>query len=174
MKKFIFAITTTVLCLTGISFAAQETEFNSALDWLIHYYVDQRDPNEPYSMENDPKMKAHELMDEISAKIKQDFPMDQKLQDALTDVQQKKDAALLAFAQKYGYSSVKEMEMKIKQDFEPSEGSAIYNELYKIQQDYDNMANELSKAYNVEFQNRFQSACVEAIKRIQENANAMK
>jgi hypothetical protein len=171
MKKALLAVITAV-CFTGMAMAQQDKPipepvpitpeqqaYNDMWNWLLKY-------------ENYDKNAAIQFINGISDKIKQEFPMPQTLQDALAAAAARRDAAWAELIKTSGCSSADEFWTKYKTDMN-------FSIQYKsaesdIQTAYAREINSLTDAYSAEFNKRFQIACVEAIKRIQESANAMK
>jgi hypothetical protein len=94
------------------------------------------------------------------------------LQAAVADVKYKEQAELLALAQKYGYSSYEDLVNHIKTD--PKLNSQdIFTQENEIKNRSGTAQASLTENYRQEFNARWQGAVIEAIKRIQENAQAM-
>jgi hypothetical protein len=157
MKK-IFLAAIAVACMTGISMA-QTDEWTQMFMWLQQYYGGNKEA-------------AYSAMNGISEKIKADFPMDQKLVDAVNAAQAQAAAAQLALAQKYGFSNYNDFYME--QKYHPEKYPNAKQELELIWTNESTTTGNLTKAYNEELNKRIQAAEIEAIKRIQVNAKAMK
>jgi myosin-crossreactive antigen len=157
--KRIIATLVAVVCLAGVSIA-QQSDYSTMLDWLIQYKQD--------------KAAAYEVVEQMRTKIQLEFPMDPKVQEAVTAAQQKRAAAEQAVAIRLGFANYQALYGDIKYNAAKYEGSAVSKELNQIAQEQITTQQNLTNAYNTEFRTRFEAACVEAIKRIQENANAMK
>jgi hypothetical protein len=181
MKKVILTAVAAVSFVSG-SFAASE-EFENLSVWLSKYYCEQN--NVEWVSTSDPRygeMKAKgegmfslqplTLQGDMYQNIKQEFPMNATLQAAVASIQEQKNAGYLALAQKYGYSSYDELVKNIKKDpqFKGIELSMLTQPIdAKFSQDYSTATN----AYWAEFNKRYETAVIEAIKRIQENAKVM-
>ena len=124
--------------------------------------------------ENWDKDAAYKVITDMRTKIQQEFPMDQKLVDAVNAVQAQQKAAELALAQKNGYASVDAMMIDLK--YKDGQGKYIdmMEQLKVLDNDYLMKQADLTRAYNDEFQKRYEAACIEAINRIKANANTMK
>jgi hypothetical protein len=127
-----------------------QNEFNEMWTWLIEY-------------NNFNKDAAAQVFNEMEQKIRQEFPMDPKLQQTLDALIKEQYAALEAKAKELGYSNYKD-----------AYNSPNGTQMKIIEGDYQNRINTLRSDYDKEFHLRYQNACIEAVKRLQENANAMK
>jgi len=169
MKKVLFAVFA-ALSLSGMAIAQdkplpepvtvtpEQAAYNDMWDWLLKY--------KDYD-----KNAAYQIITGIQDKVKLEFPMPQSLKDALAAAAAKRDAAWTDLAKNAGCSSYEEFMIKFKNDvnFQIQYKSAWS----EIESTYSRETSSLSTNYNTEFNKRFQTACVEAIKRIQESANAM-
>jgi hypothetical protein len=177
MKK-IFLSMLAVACLAGISMAQdkpapdvtpptpEQSAFQGAWEWLIQY-------------ENWNKEAAYKVIDDMRNKIQQEYPMDSKLQEAVNAVQSQLNASELAIAQKYGFATYEALYMDLKYKGANWKGGAdkyeeVMRELKILENDCQIKQADLTRAYQEEFQKRFEAACVEAINRLKDNANAMK
>lgn len=184
MKKLLWAaVITAGLC--GSLFAKSASEYGDLTTWLQKYYCQQY--NVPYLTPNDPgydeakrtnsgmfsmPVSAWSLQDEMWRKIQLEYPMPADLQAAVADVKYKEQAELLALAQKYGYSSYEDLVNHIKTD--PKLNSQdIFTQENEIKNRSGTAQASLTENYRQEFNARWQGAVIEAIKRIQENAQAM-
>jgi len=128
--------------------------------WLIEYF-------------NYDKTAAYEVINEVQAKVKQEFPMDQKLVDALKALDVQQQAAMADLAKKNGYSDINEFYSAAK--YKSASGDwTWYNAIQNLYSEYGTARSNLTASYNTEFNKRVTEATNEAIKRLQENANAMK
>ncbi len=153
MKKVILAAIA-VASLSGLAMA-QSSDYNELMTWLIAY-------------NNNDKAAAYASLDGISADIQKQFPMDQSLKDAVNAAAAKQTADMQALAAKLGYTNYKDM-------FGKPLDKATQDAIDKINSDYSTNAAVVNmNAYYTELGKRYQAAAVEAIKRIQENAKAMK
>lgn|SRR5512133_1359173 len=184
MKKVLLAVVVTAgLC--GSLFAKSASEYGDLTTWLQKYYCQQY--NVPYLTPNDPgydeakrtqtgmfsmPVSAWSLQSEMWNKIQKEYPMPADLQAAVTALEKKQEADYLALAQKYGYSSIEKLFDNIKQDsnLDPVE---IERQMNEIRNQYGTAHASLTETYRQEFNARWQAAVIDAIKRIQENAQAM-
>jgi hypothetical protein len=169
MKKVLLAVIA-AMCFTGMAMAQdkpipepapitpEQQAYNDMWQWLLQY-------------ENYDKNAASQFMQGIQDKVKLEFPLPQSLQDALTAAAAKRDAAWADLAKRAGCSSVDEFMIKYKSDI--NFASQYKGAWADIETTYARETSGLTTNYNAEFNKRFQTACVEAIKRIQESANAM-
>jgi hypothetical protein len=175
-----------IVWFTGFSFAAEtEDELTQLSQWLAKYYCQQNnvewiEPGDPRSAEMKQKgegiysLPPLTLTNDMYNKIKQEFPMPAEIQAALTAIDNKKAADYLILAQKYGYSSWENLANNMKKDPQFNSGTCpIWNEMAAIDQSYNTARSNTGNAYWTEFHQRYETAVIEAIKRIQENANAM-
>lgn len=170
--------------LFGSSFAQENDEFANLTVWLQKYYCQQY--NVQYLTPNDQgydeakwnktgmfsiPVSAWTLQSEMWNKIRQEYPMPADLQATVTALENQKNAKYQALAQKYGYSSMEELWNHVKGD------NLDVNKISQEQQVIDDAWNiEYSAVYSpyqAEFSKRYQAAVIEAINRIQENAQAM-
>jgi hypothetical protein len=184
MKKVLLAaVVTAGLC--GSLFAKSANEYGDLTTWLQKYYCQQY--NVTYLTPNDPgydeakrtgsgmfsmPVSAWSLQDEMWRKIQLEYPMPADLQAAVTEVKYKEQAELLALAQKYGYSSYLELFNHIKTDPKLNPQDIITQE-NEIKSRSGSAQASLTETYRQEFNARWQATVIEAIKRIQENAQAM-
>jgi hypothetical protein len=160
MKKIIVAAIA-AMWLSGPATAQyQSTELNDMFSWLITYYGG-KDP-------------AYQAMSAIDAKIRAEYPMDQKLADAVNAVKAQSQAAQLDLAKKYGFTTYDAFYMDAKYHPEKYGDNGGMAEIQQIWNQASTTEQNLTKAYNEELAKRIQAAEIEAIKRIQENAKAMK
>lgn len=180
-KAFFMAIAT--MCLASMSIAQMSDERLQLQQWLQKYYCQQN--NVEWLSSDDPRYSEMKqkgegifslppltLEQDMYAKIKLEFPMDPGLQSAITVLQNQKTANYLALAQRYGYSSYDELWKNIKTD-PKLQNVNIFSETQKIDNEYSASYFNITSTYNTEFNKRYEAAVIEAIKRIQENANAM-
>jgi hypothetical protein len=170
MKKIIITAIAAVF-LAGVSMAQntptpEQSAYQEAWQWLIQY-------------KNWDKEAAYKVIDDMRAKIQQEYPMDQKLQDAVNAVQAQLKASELAIAQKYGFANYEALYMDLKYNGANWKGGAdkyeeVTRELKVIESDCGNKQADLTRAYNDEFHKRYEAACVEAVNRLKADANAMK
>jgi hypothetical protein len=153
MKKIILAALA-VACMSGLSMA-QSSDYNDLLTWLIAY-------------NNNDKAAAYASLEGISKDIQQQFPIDPALQAAVNAASTKQLADLQALATKLGYTDYKKM-------YENQNDKAAQDAIKKIGDEYTSTPAVINmNAYYAELNTRYQAAAVEAIKRIKENAKAMK
>lgn len=155
MKKVILTVIA-AMCLIGMTLAqpssASGSDFNEVwMEWL--------------KFNNWDKNAAYQVMDQMQAKIRQEFPMDPQLAQTLDNLQTQYYAAMQAKAKEYGYSNFK--------DAYVSDNQELVAALKNIEGQYSQQRNQLTSAYNEEFNRRYNTACMEAMKRLMENANAM-
>jgi hypothetical protein len=184
MKKVLLAaVITAGLC--GSLFAKSTSELGDLSTWLQKYYCQQY--NVPYLTPDDPRyaeakskgdgmfsmpVSAWTLQTEMWNKIQQEYPMPADLQAAVKALEDQKNAQFQALAQKYGYASIDELSKNIKSD--PKLNIAdIERQINEIRNQCGAANAALTAAYREEFSSRWQAAVIEAIKRIQENAQAM-
>jgi hypothetical protein len=183
MKKMILSAIATI-SFASISSAQFSEEMNQLSQWLGKYYCEQN--NVEYIRTDDPRygeLKAKgegmfalpplTLVSDMYKKIKQEFPMDPSLQAAVTAIENQKAASFLAVAQKYGYSSWTELWSSVKDD-PRLKNAKIPEEQQRIDAEFSTAYSSATGAYYTEFYKRYETAVIEAIKRIQENAKAMK
>jgi hypothetical protein len=171
--------------LAGSLFAQGSNEATDLSIWLQKYYCQQY--NVPYLTPSDPgydeakkdqtgmfsmPVSAYTLQSEMWNKIQQEYPMPADLQASVAALENKKNASLQALAQKYGYSSMDELWCHVKDDPKLLDG-AIYEQQRAINNDWGTANAALTASYQNEFNNRWQTALIETIKRIQENAKVM-
>jgi|WetSurMetagenome_2_1015567.scaffolds.fasta_scaffold310069_1 hypothetical protein len=160
MKKIIVAAIA-ALCMTGFAMAqTTNPELNDMFTWLVSYYGT--------------KDLAYQSLGTISEKVKAEFPMDQKLADAVNAVRAQGEAAQQALATKYGFATYDAFYMDAKYHPEKYGANGGMAEIQQIYSQTSTTEQNLTKAYTEELTKRIQSAEIEAIKRIQENAKAMK
>ena len=111
------------------------------------------------------KMAAYEVMDQMRQKIREEFPMDPQLVKTINDLATQHYAAMEAKAKEYGYSNYKEAA--------GSNNEELVMLLKNMEVEYSRQNSQLTSAYNEEFNRRYNSACVETMKRLMENAEAM-
>jgi hypothetical protein len=142
----------------------EQAEYNEMIQWFIA------------------STGKYEIMDfekQMRDKIKLEFPMDQKLQEAVNSTKTDYYNNLTSFAKQLGITVTSQMTFdelysKIKLALGQSENKQYYNSFAKIDNEYYTKLNTLTKSYNDEFNVRFEAACVDAIKRIKENAETMR
>jgi hypothetical protein len=155
MNKMIFA-GIAALCLIGVTFvqpsSASGDEFNAVwMEWL--------------KFNNWDKDAAYQVMNQMQEKIRQEFPMDPQLAQTLDNIQKQYYAAMEAKAKEYGYSNFK--------DAYQSDNQELVMALKNIDGQFNQQRSQLTSAYYEEFNRRYNAACVEIMKRLMENANAM-
>jgi hypothetical protein len=155
MKKVVFAIVA-ALSLIGLPISqpssASGSNFNDVwMEWL--------------KFNNWDKNVAYQVMDQMQTKIRQEFPMDPQIQQAVNNLQTQYYAAMQAKASEYGYSNFK--------DAYASNNEELVKALKSIDMQYNQQQSQLTSAYYAEFNRRYETACLETIQRLMENANAM-
>jgi hypothetical protein len=155
MKKVLFT-SVAALCLIGMTIvqpsSASGDDFNAVwMEWL--------------KFNNWDKDAAYQVMNQMQEKIRQEFPMDPQLAQTLDNIQKQYYAAMEAKAKEYGYSNFK--------DAYQSDNQELVSALKYIEADFMNQRSQLTSAYYEEFNRRYNAACVEIMKRLMENANAM-
>jgi hypothetical protein len=165
MKKILLSALS-VLCLTGAVAAAatpEQIEYNDMVSWLILSYY------------NSDKDAAYKMLNGIQDKIKAEFPMDQKIVEAVNAIRAQSQTAQEELAKKYGFADYKAFYMDLKYYPEKYKNAQdVWAEINQVGKQYSDAENALTKAYYDEFYKRVQAAEIEAIKRLQENAKAMK
>ena len=157
MRKIAF-LSMVAIFLAGSVHAQQMPQ--DLIQWLIEYF-------------NYDKNAAYAVINEVQGKVKQEFPMDQKLVDALKALDVQQQAAMVDLAKKNGYSDYNEFYSAAK--YKSASGDwTWFNEIQNIYSEYGTARSNLTASYNAEFNKRVTEATTEAIKRLQENANAMK
>jgi hypothetical protein len=163
MKKIILALV--VACLANGSMAQEYTptpeqvELNNMMSWLFEYY-------------NYDKDAAYQTINGIQSKVVAEFPMDPKLAEAVKAAEAKGQAAQLALAQKYGFATIDAFYGE--QKYHPEKYPDAKGELQAIYVEQSTQISILTKAYTDELNRRIQTAEIEAIQRLQANANTMK
>ena len=172
MKKALLSALS-IVCLTGMAIAQdynkppvppvppEQIEYNNMVEWLFNYY-------------NQDKEATYQMLNGIQEKIRAEFPMDQKLVDAVNAARAQSDAALLVVAKKYGFTNYDEFYMDLKYHPEKYNNGAPWQEIELIWKQGTATEQNLTKEYNEALSKRVQTAEIEAIKRLQENAKAMK
>jgi hypothetical protein len=161
-----------VVCLAGFALAAEkppvpqasaeQIQFNDMITWLIGYY-------------NNDKSAAYGALDGISEKIKAEFPMDQKMVDAVNAIRTQGEAARLEVAKKYGFSNYNDFYGDLKYHPEKyGDANAVWAEINQVYNKYAEQEGNLTAAYREELNKRILAAEMEAVKRLQENGKAMK
>jgi hypothetical protein len=155
MKKVIFA-SIAALSLIGLPLtqpvSASGDDFNTVwMKWL--------------EFNNWDKEAAYQVMDQMREKIRQEFPMDPKLQQTINDLATQHWADMDAIAKQYGFQNYKEAS--------GSNNEEVVMILKKMEADYSQQNSQLTSAYYEEFNRRYDAACLETMKRLMENANAM-
>jgi hypothetical protein len=164
---------------------AENNEYSDLTTWLQKYYCQQY--NVQYLTPNDPgyseakatqtgmfsmPVSAYSLQTEMWKKIQQEYPMPTDLQAAVTALENQKNASFKALAQKYGYSSIDDLLGHMKDDPKLREEN-IWEQKEAIDNEWGTAHAALTASYRDEFNQRWQAAVIEAIKRIQDNANVM-
>jgi hypothetical protein len=167
MKKIILSAFA-AMSLAGFAMAqTTNPDLNDMFAWLQSYYGS--------------KDAAYQALNTVDAKIRAEYPMDQKLADAVTAVRAQGQVAQADLAKKYGFATFDEFYMDLKYHPEKYGSSSttapsgpVWDELGLISKQTSDNEQKLTKAYNEELMKRIQAAEIEAVKRIQENAKAMK
>jgi hypothetical protein len=157
MKNIAF-LATVAIFLAGNVQAQQMPQ--DLIQWLIEYF-------------NYDKTAAYEVINGVQDKVKQEFPMDQKLVDGLKVLDVQQQAAMADLAKKNGYSDVNEFYSAAK--YKSASGDwTWFNDIQNLNSEYSTARSNLTASYTAEFNKRVTEATNEAIKRLQVNANAMK
>ena len=155
MKKLLLTAIAAV-CLTGSLAVAEDfvtqDEWNEIMNEWIQF--NGRDNREA----------INGVLDEIQDKIKEEFPMDPEMQLQLEALKTDKEAAMAAKAKEFGYDDYR---LAVREH-------VAVNEIFAIEQDFDNQINSLTNDYYEEFWGRYRTTCADAIERIMENAEKMK
>ena len=114
---------------------------------------------------NNDKNAAYQVIEEINKNIRTEFPMDPKLAATLDQLYKEQYAALDAKAKEMGFSNFKDA-------YASSDPRA--QELKAIEGEYSTRIYNLRSAYDTELNRRIDAACYDAVKRLMENAEAMK
>ncbi|MBN1761104.1 MAG: hypothetical protein JW863_22440 [Chitinispirillaceae bacterium] len=164
MKKMMLAATTFAL-LTG-SLWAQDLgkditppvidpvteEFNNVInEWLAYNNMD--------------KEAAYSVLSDLESKIREDFPMDAATQKALQNLADTEYKQLSALANELGYDNFKDA---------IEAGHPRAGEFEEISKNFHQQRDDLTRAYNEEFQRRYHTTCIDALERLMENGQAMK
>jgi len=157
MKKLAL-LAITALCLTGFAQAQQVT--TDLYQWLITYF-------------NYDKAAACKVLSDVQTKVQEEFPMDQKLKDALKTVDAQQQAAQLELAKKNGFSTVDEFYIYAKNQTAAGNWT-YYQQIQDLATQYSTTRSSLSADYTAELNKRITAATKEAIDRLQENAKHMK
>jgi hypothetical protein len=121
--------------------------------------------NEWLNFNNWDKEAAYKVLNDLNGKIRSEFPLDPQIQKALEELNRKQYAELDAKAKEMGYTNFKDA-------LASSDPRAA--DIKLIMTNYDSQRFNLTAAYNEEFNRRYHSACIDAMKRLMENAAAMK
>ena len=156
MKKLAL-LAITALCLTGFAQAQQVP--TDLYQWLITYF-------------NYDKAAATKVLSDVQTKVQAEFPMDQKLQDALKAVDVQLQAAQLDLAKKNGFSTVDAYYAWAKNQY--TTNRTYYDEIINLSTQYGTVKSNLTADYTAELNKRITAATKEAIDRLQENAKHMK
>jgi len=156
MKKLAL-LAITALCLTGFAQAQQVP--TDLYQWLITYF-------------NYDKAAATKVLSDVQTKVQAEFPMDQKLQDALKAVDVQLQAAQLDLAKKNGFSTVDAYYTWAKNQY--TTNRTYYDEIINLGTQYGTVKSNLTADYTAELNKRITAATKEAIDRLQENAKHMK
>jgi hypothetical protein len=173
------------MCLAGNLFAQlYSEEFYDLSTWLGKYYCEQN--NVEWISSSDPRYSELKkngegmfslppltLINDMYRQVKVEFPMDASLQATVVALDAKKNASYLEVAQRYGYSSWNELWNNVKKDPALQEAK-IWEQQSKIDNEYTVAYSAATNTYYKEFNKRYETAVIEAIKRIQDNASAMK
>lgn len=184
MNKVALTAISTVFFASNLFAQLYSEEFDDLTRWLGQYYCEQN--NVEWFAPSDPRygeLKAKgegmfalpplTLINDMYKQIKTEFPMDAGLQATINELETKKNAAYLEIAQRYGYSSWNELWDNVKKDPALQDGK-IWEQQGIIDNEYTTAYSAATNAYYKEFNKRYETAVVEAIKRIQDNANAMR
>jgi hypothetical protein len=160
-----------VVCMAGIALAAdkvvpqptpEQIEYNNMVDWLYKYY-------------NSDKEAMYQMLNGISDKIKTEYPMDQKIVDAVNAIRAQSQAAQLEVAKKYGFTNYNDFYGDLKYHPEKyGDANAVWAEINQVGKQYSDQESNLTAAYREDLNKRILAAEIEAVERLQGNAKAMK
>jgi hypothetical protein len=167
MKRTIFAMIT-LASLAGFAWSQDEkrdvpeitprtvdpiaAEFNTVMrEWLEYNNWD--------------KEVAYTVITDLNTKIREDFPMNPATLQAISELDAKEQAELSALAKEMGYDHYKDA---------MTTDNPRAGEFRDLMSNYSQLRGNLTREYSEEFNRRYQTACIDAMKRLMENGNAMK
>jgi hypothetical protein len=165
MKRVIAAVAV-VVCCAGVMYAQDETKVEPP---AVTVDPTQQTFNDVWmkwiEFNNWNKDAAYATLQNIEESIRADFPMDPAVTKQLQAISEEMYARLEAKAKEMGFTNFK--------DAFVSDDPRV-QELKQIQGEYSTQQHNLTHEYYEEFNRRYQLACIDAISRLMENAQAIK
>ncbi len=165
------------LCCAGVAWSS---EYQDMENWLFNSFangLNEKDNTVEYYNQKDA---FYAFTNTIRIKIQQEYPVDPQLTKQVSDLKAAYEAARAAKLLEYGIKDEAgyiEYYGKVKYNchsWEEMLKDPLLSQLENLQTEFQTSTTNVMKAYNDEFQKRYEAAFVEAVKKFQENGVTMK
>jgi hypothetical protein len=174
MKKIV-GIMAAALCCAGVAWSSDYQEMQN---WLFESYVNGLNEYDNTVEYYQQKEAFYAFMGTVKAKVQQEYPVDPQLTQQVADLKAASELEKVKKLQELGVSSEQALFEKLRQKYGENKdaiySSPEYLSFLAINQELNQTTANLMKAYNDEFQKRYEAAFVEAVKKFQENGATMK
>ena len=176
MKK-LYCVTLAALLSVGIV-RAEPNDYIEMQNWLFKSYthgLNEYDNPQEYYQQKDA---FYAFMDAVKTRVQQEYPVDPQLTEQIANLKAATEVEKAKKLQELGVSSEGALHEKLMQkyggDKDAVYSSPEYKSYLEISKDLEQTIGNLMKTYNEEFQQRYEAAFIEAVKKFQENGTTMK
>jgi hypothetical protein len=176
MKKVV-GIMAAALCCAGVVWSNEYQEMEA---WLFDSYANGLNENDNTKEYYNSKDAFYAFVGAIKDKIKQEYPVDPQLTKQINDLTASYEAARKAKLLEFGINDetgYMEYYGKVKNNctsWEEMLKDPLLSQLENLETEFHTSTANVMKAYNDEFQRRYEAAFIEAVKKFQENGTTMK